>query len=40
MESPTRYFANWWNRDFFTMSLRGNELKKTTTKTTTTTAKG
>jgi hypothetical protein len=30
MESPSRYFATWWNRDFFTMSLRGNELTKTT----------
>ena len=43
MESPTRYFANWWNRDFFTMSLRGNELKKTTSTSssaTTSTAKG
>ncbi len=43
MESPTRYFANWWNRDFFTMSLRGNELKKTastSSSATTSTAKG
>jgi hypothetical protein len=31
MESPSRYFTNWWNRDFFTMSLRTNELTKTTT---------
>ena len=22
---PSRYFANWWNRDFFTMSLRPSE---------------
>lgn len=29
MESPSRYFTNWWNRDFFTMSLRSNELTKT-----------
>ncbi len=30
MSSPSRYFETWWNRDFFTMSLRTNEL---TTKT-------
>jgi hypothetical protein len=30
MESPSRYFTTWWNRDFFTMSLRSNELTKTT----------
>ncbi len=43
MESPSRYFANWWNRDFFTMSLRPNELKKTASNSssvTSTTAKG
>ena len=22
---PSRYFATWWNRDFFTMSLRDNQ---------------
>lgn len=43
MESPSRYFANWWNRDFFTMSLRPNELTKTgssSSSVTSTTAKG
>ncbi|MEI8127091.1 MAG: phosphodiester glycosidase family protein [Actinomycetota bacterium] len=25
---PSRYFATWWNRDFFTMSLRPSTLKK------------
>ena len=43
MESPSRYFANWWNRDFFTMSLRPNELKKTASSSssvTSSTAKG
>lgn len=43
MENPSRYFANWWNRDFFTMSLRPNELKKTastSTSVTSSTAKG
>jgi len=34
MQSPSRYFANWWNRDFFTMSLRANELSKSTAKAT------
>jgi hypothetical protein len=29
MESPSRYFTTWWNRDFFTMSLYPNEMKKT-----------
>lgn len=29
MQSPSRYFTTWWNRDFFTMSLYPNELKKT-----------
>ncbi len=24
---PSRYFASWWNRDFFTMSLRPNALR-------------
>jgi hypothetical protein len=30
---PSRYFATWWSRDFFTMTLRNNQ---TTTSTTTT----
>lgn len=33
MESPSRYFANWWNRDFFVMNLRPNELTKTASST-------
>lgn len=28
---PSRYFTNWWNRDFFTMSLRPQYLVTTTT---------
>jgi hypothetical protein len=32
MQSPSRYFTNWWNRDFFAMSLRSNELIKSATK--------
>ncbi len=33
---PSRYFTTWWNRDFFTMSLRpGETLAKSTTSTTT-----
>ena len=32
---PSRYFTTWWNRDFFTMSLRPSEtLSKSTTSTT------
>ncbi len=27
---PSRYFVNWWNRDFFTMSLRPKELSSST----------
>jgi hypothetical protein len=42
--APTRYFASFWQRDFFTMSLRNNELRHTgsttTTSTTTTTTPG
>ena len=34
---PSRYFATWWNRDFFTMSLRPSE---TTTSLSTTTTSG
>jgi hypothetical protein len=43
---PSRYFGSFWAHDFFTMSLRDNELRKTvsssttTTTTTTTTAPG
>jgi hypothetical protein len=36
--TPSRYFASWWTRDFFTMSLRPAET--TTTSTTTTKPKG
>jgi hypothetical protein len=28
---PSRYFTNWWNRDFFTMSLRSQYTTATTT---------
>jgi hypothetical protein len=28
MPTGSRYFTTWWNRDFFTMSLRPNELVK------------
>jgi hypothetical protein len=28
MPNGSRYFESWWNRDFFTMSLRSNELVK------------
>ncbi len=28
MPTGSRYFTTWWNRDFFTMSLRSNELVK------------
>jgi hypothetical protein len=34
MPNGSRYFTTWWNRDFFTMSLRSNELVKSTTTTT------
>ena len=36
---PSRYFSSFWEHDFFTMSLRGDELRRTvsTTSTTTTT---
>ena len=37
VEPPSHYFVNWWNRDFFTMSLRP---QKSTTLTTTTTSGG
>ena len=30
MPTGSRYFETWWDRDFFTMSLRRNELVKTT----------
>jgi len=33
---PTRYFASWWNRDFFTMSLRSNQTGTASTSTSTT----
>lgn len=33
--TPSRYFASWWTRDFFTMSLRRREA---TTSLSTTTA--
>ncbi len=36
---PSRYFATWWNRDFFTMSLRDSQTT-TSQSTTTTTPKG
>jgi hypothetical protein len=35
--TPSRYFAPWWDRDFFTMSLRPNETSSASTSTTTTT---
>jgi len=42
--APSRYFGSFWAHDFFTMSLRGNELRKTvsssTSTTTTTTSPG
>jgi hypothetical protein len=41
--APSRYFGSFWAHDFFTMSLRDNELRKTassTTSTTTTTTPG
>jgi hypothetical protein len=41
--APSRYFGSFWAHDFFTMSLRGNELRKTVsslTATTTTTSPG
>jgi hypothetical protein len=41
--APSRYFGSFWAHDFFTMSLRDNELRKTvssSTTTTTTTAPG
>src|ERR1700691_1339400 len=42
--APDRYFGSFWQHDFFTMSLRDNELHRTvstkTTSTTTTTAPG
>jgi hypothetical protein len=34
---PDRYFGSFWQRDFFTMSLRGNELRRTVASTTSTT---
>jgi len=34
---PSRYFGSFWSHDFFTMSLRGNELRKTVSSATTTT---
>jgi hypothetical protein len=41
---PSRYFGTFWAHDFFTMSLRDNELRRTvsatTTATTTTTTPG
>jgi hypothetical protein len=41
--APSRYFGSFWAHDFFAMSLRGNELRKTVsslTATTTTTSPG
>jgi hypothetical protein len=42
--APDRYFGSFWQHDFFTMSLRNNELRHTvstkTTSTTTTTTPG
>jgi hypothetical protein len=41
--APSRYFGSFWAHDFFTMSLRDNELRQTvssTTSTTTTTTPG
>jgi hypothetical protein len=35
--APNRYFGSFWAHDFFTMSLRGNELHRTVTTATTTT---
>jgi len=35
--TPSRYFANWWTRDFYTMTLRS---KATTTSSTTTSSSG
>ncbi len=32
---PSRYFTTWWNRDFFTMSLRNNQTVRSTSTTTT-----
>ena len=34
-EPPSHYFVSWWNRDFFTMSLRAAALKTSPTTTTT-----
>jgi hypothetical protein len=31
---PSRYFATWWNRDFFTMSLRNNQTVRSSATTT------
>jgi hypothetical protein len=31
---PSRYFATWWNRDFFTMSLRNNQTVRSPSTTT------
>jgi hypothetical protein len=35
--APDRYFGSFWAHDFFTMSLRDNELQRTVTNTSTTT---
>jgi hypothetical protein len=35
---PSRYFTTWWNRDFFTLSLRAGETTKSTSSSTTTPA--
>jgi hypothetical protein len=35
--APSRYFGSFWAHDFFTMSLRDNELRKTVSSSTTTT---
>jgi len=37
---PSRYFATWWNRDFFTMSLRSNQTIAPSSSSTSTTAGG
>jgi hypothetical protein len=35
VEPPSIYFTTWWNRDFFTMSLRSSSVTSTTTTTST-----
>jgi hypothetical protein len=38
--APDRYFGSFWAHDFFAMSLRDNELRRTVTNTSTTTTPG